>query len=643
MALIDKLTAIGDAIRAKTGKTAAIPLADMPAEIASIAGEELLPSSGYPSYVSPEVLEVANKVKGVRADDSIVFIAMSDTHYPAHGTSASNTRDSGKQASQAAKALTYLLKPDFVAHLGDVAQGAKTDTPETLKQQIEDFLEYFQEARSDIPVFIAIGNHDPGIYYHNVATDGGIHTLDGEYLYKNFTALSASDDTVFAGEEYGGYCYRDFADKHLRVFLLNTSEKIVSAQDDSATTGAQRLWLANALLELNSKADAADWSFMILCHYPADYGATAPLSGLLKAYVEGTSITISDPTSAAGGDGTNQTVNFSGHNICKMIAQFHGHVHNFKHDKLSYPIGTNAEQYDAWRVCIPNGEYNRENYYGTFNNINFAEETSYTKTAGTADGTSFVVNVVNPSEQIIYSFCYGAGYDRTIGYGATVYYTVNYNLTHVSVMDQIVSVEEGTAFSTDLTADAGYDMSTVTVKMGGSDITSSAYNSASGTINIAAVTGDIVITAVATKQVNYTNLVASAIDSSGASAPYQDGYYLASSGTPGVYDPSTTTGFIPFDGNYDHTYRIGGTGITFADYAGRIAWYDSSFNLKGYLVKYEQMNATNYPTTTAEGTTIAFKSDVGIPKTASNGAAYFRVSAKGKGANLIVTVDEPIE
>lgn len=35
-----------------------------------------------------------------------------------------------------------------------------------------------------------------------------------------------------------------------------------------------------------------------------------------------------------------------------------------------------------------------------------------------------------------------------------------------------------------------------------------------------------------------------------------------------------------------------------------------------------------------------------VTETASNvpaSAAYFRVSAKGKGANLIITIDEPIE
>ena len=191
-------------------------------------------------------------------------------------------------------------------------------------------------------------------------TSLNIHTMSGEYLYKNFTAHSASETTVIAGAENGGYCYRDFADKKLRVFLLNTSEKLVAAQEDQCTYGAQRKWLANALLDLNTKADAVDWGFIILSHYPADYGNTMPLSELLKAYVDGTSFTITDPytesdTYTSYGDNTNHTVNFTGKNGAKFIAQFHGHIHNFLTDKL-YCDGA---QYDAHRVCIPNGQYNR--------------------------------------------------------------------------------------------------------------------------------------------------------------------------------------------------------------------------------------------------------------------------------------------
>lgn len=51
MALINKLNAIGDAIRTKTGKTELIPLADMPAEIAAIetggGGGEELPEEAF--------------------------------------------------------------------------------------------------------------------------------------------------------------------------------------------------------------------------------------------------------------------------------------------------------------------------------------------------------------------------------------------------------------------------------------------------------------------------------------------------------------------------------------------------------------------------------------------------------------------
>lgn len=50
MALIDKLTAIADAIRVKTGKTATMTLDEMPTEIAAIeAGEGITATASYPN------------------------------------------------------------------------------------------------------------------------------------------------------------------------------------------------------------------------------------------------------------------------------------------------------------------------------------------------------------------------------------------------------------------------------------------------------------------------------------------------------------------------------------------------------------------------------------------------------------------
>ena len=56
------------------------------------------------------------------------------------------------------------------------------------------------------------------------------------------------------------------------------------------------------------------------------------------------------------------------------------------------------------------GQNGNAEYYG----IEFGETTTYNKTANSAKDTAFVVNVVNPSQQKIYSYCYGAGYDREI-------------------------------------------------------------------------------------------------------------------------------------------------------------------------------------------------------------------------------------
>jgi hypothetical protein len=59
------------------------------------------------------------------------------------------------------------------------------------------------------------------------------------------------------------------------------------------------------------------------------------------------------------------------------------------------------------------------------------------------------------------------------------------------------TVNDGTSFSHLLSAITGYDIASVAITMGGIDITSIAYNSSTGQIYIASVTGNVVITAVA--------------------------------------------------------------------------------------------------------------------------------------------------
>ena len=75
--------------------------------------------------------------------------------------------------------------------------------------------------------------------------------------------------------------------------------------------------------------------------------------------------------------------------------------------------------------------------------------------------------------------------------------TVTQTLTHAASSFAGTQTKKGEAFTATLTESVGYTMGTVTVTMGGTDITSTAYDSETGVITIAEVTGNIVITATA--------------------------------------------------------------------------------------------------------------------------------------------------
>jgi len=76
-------------------------------------------------------------------------------------------------------------------------------------------------------------------------------------------------------------------------------------------------------------------------------------------------------------------------------------------------------------------------------------------------------------------------------------YTIVKKLTNVTISNNATRVKAGESYSVTLTPTTEYDLDTVTVTMGGTDITSSAYSE--GEITIEKVTGDIKIVATAYK------------------------------------------------------------------------------------------------------------------------------------------------
>ena len=633
---VSKLDNLAEAVNNLTDATLPLTLDQMTTEINNFTTQHYyVPHADIPEYVKSEALSVAKKVAAKQAElnNQITFIAMSDTHYA--GEQVDNWQEysniSTEHAGMAAQIHSYCLPIDFACHLGDYTFGSANTTTELLKSQIEKVSQFLDSNFRGIPQFRTVGNHDTGEY----------GTLVGaEYLYE---AIGSKCEGATYGSTTYGYCYRDFTDKKVRVICLNTSEGETDSgkSANEVVSAAQRLWFAQTLYDVGSKADAADWSIIVLGHYSLDFGGAYPLSNIVYAYVNGNRITENG-----------KTVNFRGNNAASFIADFHGHTHCFKADSLYRVIWSESananvgEAYDAKRVCVPNVSYYRNNYYGDTNFFGFtySDDTTYEKTINSGKDTAFVVNVVDLNNKIIYSFCYGAGVDRVISYGSKVYHSINNTLSHVVTDNESTSIEDGAAYTATLTADTGYILNSVTVTMGETDITSTAYSN--GSISIASVTGDIVIKAVATKIISYTNQVTISTDTDGNvfnGTGYKDGYRINSSGAEAELSGFTATGFIPF--TKGQTIRIGGEGITYDSYGCILMCYDTSKTVIANVgIGYQHVGSTTYGTWTTENTSVFCLDPVdNYPSTFSGDNLYIRISAKGSGANLIVTLDEKIE
>lgn len=423
----ESLSGIADAIRTKIRSSDAIKFpVDFCSSIESLPIKPIFLPESYPYHVRQEVTRVAGEVQKVLKKDSIVFIALSDTHFENDPTTHENYLPTQRTA-MAVKALTHVLPVDFICHLGDfcgqvrVGEGRVPITEE----QVNEVVEYIKDAAGNIPVFCAIGNHD--------AADS---TIPGSWFYNNFAKLSKTaedpDDFIsdLATAPGGGYCYHDFNEKNLRIFVLNTSEKSLennNAADSDAISGEQLKWLADKIIDLNTKSNPAEWGFIVLSHFPADYGGLKLLSNLLEAYTRAKDEDeTGDYTITGAYDGKEYSVNFKD-NAPKFLAQFHGHIHNLLHSKL-YKHTTEPRQYDVFRLCVSSVDTLRINHDG-YNSLGFSYKDprggtgGYTsdstatfgelaKIARKAPETSFVVNVINRSDNLIHSFNYGAGYPR---------------------------------------------------------------------------------------------------------------------------------------------------------------------------------------------------------------------------------------
>lgn len=335
-------------------------------------------SENMPDYVIEEAESTISKLfSHGTLGRTIRFIAISDTHEDSKRSYNSQITISNKHAGQAIKYIADRIGLDFVAHLGDASScGAWATTYEfdvlcNDVKQISKFV--FSGVRGIKNVFIP-GNHDM------ISMDGSSLLNSGAYtLFGNL--CSGNKDRL------GGYGYFDIDDANVRVVYLNTSDSPSSAAY-LALTQAQKNWLCETLIDVNTKDNADEWKIILLSHAPLDFGGADISSDILIPYVNG---------------GSYNDYAFTA-NSAKIISNIHGHVHCYSYGYIGDVIR---------RFTIPNACFIGANHYASRTEYaDWVDATTYNKTANSGKDTAFSLVTIDLDSGMCYVDNYGAGIDR---------------------------------------------------------------------------------------------------------------------------------------------------------------------------------------------------------------------------------------
>ncbi len=549
-----------------------------------------------PEYVKAEAERVATNIQSVRTGQSFTFAGLSDAHIDYSEASKTSIIHAG----MGLKCIREIANVDLVAHFGDYINGGHSSTKVGSIEEYKTYHKAMFEACNGVDNVWLQGNHD--------ANYQGEDIFDFDEMYAYIGSNNTGNHTVDYGNENKLYGFIDYPTKRLRVIYLNSSDGWKTGITDD-----QSDWLSNTAFDLSDKSDVANWGIVILIHIPVTFGDNAKILTAIN--------------------------NYNGE--AEIIGIFHGHCHNFRTERV-----TNKQ---IWQIGIPelcvgrNNEYAHstdESYSSIFGEFDSeGNPVHYNKVSNTAQDTSFNIVTIDRADKKIYCQNFGAGYDRTIDYGESsdvlVNYSISNNLTNVLTNNTATTLQSGYAYTANLTVKDGYVLNTVTVTMGGVDITNTAYSN--GMIIISKVTGNVVITATATStssgdETTYTNLF----------DPTADGFAdLTRFSSSGETEGSCfLSNYITFA--YGDVIRVRCPSGTYAEGVGAnqrvIRFYNSS---KTLISDY-------YISTTHDGCLVKDADGLGFTFTCSasnlaNGG-YFRVcgNPNGKYSDFVITKNEVI-
>lgn len=222
-----------------------------------------------------------------------------------------------------------------------------------------------------------------------------------------------------------------------------------------------------------------------------------------------------------------------------------------------------------------------------------------------------------------------------------VYYSITNTLTNCVSSNSATEAIKGEGYAATITANDGYELSSVVVTMGGEDISADVVSG--GTITIGSVTGNIVVTAVAgVAAVKVINQLPISINADGT--PFvgtngEQGYKTnarlsVSSGGESAATGLEVTGYFPV--KYQGTVYLRGITVSSSDTKQTVVWYDANFAKLGGCYTGEAFGDTTGEVVSAKLVSSVFNNYM------TSAVAWMRITAGEITADSVITVDQEI-
>lgn len=554
-------------------------LEEIQANLENIVGNT---THGIPEYWQTHL---DNRVEDIRRNMELAgrnkssFFFYSDSHWDNDSTYTS------KLAPNLLKYLYNKTPINKTNYGGDIVHGDGSTDTDNMK-----YLWEWREKLRGLPNHHSvIGNHDDG----NGEMD---RELSKEYVYSYLIAPEESNDIVW-GDYF--YYYIDDKSESTRYLYLDIFYDGVSS--------TQVNFVKQALL-----STPEDWHIIAICHawFANDYSVYPPVLNGFATEMQSI-LGMFDNYNARSGD----------YKDCggKVELCIGGHYH--------------LDHYDFTDGGIPVIIVEAD----TLHNRSGVQPQKYT-----TDESAISAVVVNYTTQEVDIIRIGRGNSFTLYMqdgSATTYYNVTFNLTNVESTNMSNKIAKDEMYVTTLTPTVG-EMKSVVVTMGGTDITSTAYNADTGVISISAVTGAIVITAVAMADAptgDYTNVLLTALSADGKSVYNGKGWkentrWSESGQVEDNSDGSYLTGYIPVSKG-DVIY-CSGINLKNDTNSGKVLYVNTLGTSSGSH-NGSQLNTDASATWHDDGTIKSFVITGDRP--------YIRIACNGITDSSIITKNEPID